>query len=306
LQWAMHQKHSPFVHQSELKHLFKDRFDPLFIGILSLVLGIEIIIRGTISIMLTNRPDPKNPSLVNPYRKANRERSLMTYQAIALLTISLVAIPQTLMGENELNPQLQQYIAARCNEFETISSDRRAILEQLSDFVSKELAAGEEVRLVFICTHNSRRSHISQLWAHAAATHFKIPGVTTFSGGTEATAFNPRAVATLQRAGFGIEKTASQDNPVYLVRLHSGADALECFSKRYDTPPNPTKNFCAVMVCSQADTSCPIVAGEKKRIPIPYEDPKVSDGRDDEAKVYDERCAQIARELLYVFSKVKK
>lgn len=230
----------------------------------------------------------------------------MTYHALALLTISLVAIPQTSLGDNELNPQLQQYIAARYSEFEQISSERKILLEQLSNFISKELAAGEEVRLIFICTHNSRRSHISQLWAHAAATHFGVPRISTFSGGTEATAFNPRAVATLQRAGFGIEKTASQDNPIYSVRLHPEGESLECFSKRYDTPPNPTKNFCAVMVCSQADTSCPIVAGAKKRIPIPYEDPKVSDGREDEAKVYDERCAQIARELLYVFSKVKK
>jgi len=230
----------------------------------------------------------------------------MTYQAMAVLTLSLIAIPQTLKGENDLNPQLQQYIAARCHEFEQISSDRKALLEQLSNFVSKETAAGEEVRLIFICTHNSRRSHISQLWAHAAAKHFDIPRVTTFSGGTEATAFNPRAVAALQRAGFGIEKNAPQDNPIYSVRLHSQGEALECFSKRYDSPPNPTKNFCAVMVCSQADTSCPIVDGAKKRIPIPYDDPKISDGREDEVKVYDERCAQIARELLYVFSKVKK
>lgn len=223
-----------------------------------------------------------------------------------LATLSLTLLVQVSHGDQSLNPQLQQYIDSRCQEFDQISTERKALLEQLSAYVSKELASGNEVKLSFICTHNSRRSHLSHLWAHAAAAHYGIPNVQTFSGGTDATAFNPRAVAALKRAGFSIEKSDETENPIYLVKIAVDDEPQRCFSKRYDAPPNPTKEFGAVMVCSQADTSCPTVAGAKKRIAIPFEDPKIADGRDDETKVYDERCAQIAREILYVFSCVKK
>ncbi len=230
----------------------------------------------------------------------------MIRKLIQLAIMSITLIPQLAYGDQRLNPQLQQYIDARCKEFSQIPADRKALLEQLSTFVSQELAAGHEVKLSFICTHNSRRSHLSHLWAHAAAANYGIPNIQTFSGGTDATAFNPRAVAALKRAGFTIEKEDQTENPVYLVKIAVDAEPQRCFSKRYDAPPNPTQDFGAVMVCSQADTSCPTVAGAKKRIALPFEDPKVSDGREDETQVYDERCAQIARELLYVFSCVKK
>lgn len=221
-------------------------------------------------------------------------------------TLFLFTLPPSLYGEQSLNPTLQQYVDSRCQEFDQISAQRRAILEQLSSYISQEVAAGHEVNLSFICTHNSRRSHFGHLWAHAAATHFKTPNVRTYSGGTEATAFNPRAVAALQRAGFEIQKSDSTNNPVYLVQLSTNDQPQKCFSKKYDAEPNPTKDYGAVLVCSQADTSCPTVTGAKKRFAIPFEDPKVSDGRADETQVYDERCAQIAREILYVFSCVKK
>lgn len=223
-----------------------------------------------------------------------------------LAAISLFILPHSLYGEQPLNPTLQQYVDARCQEFEQISAQRKALLEQLSTYISQEVAAGNEVKLSFICTHNSRRSHFGHLWAHAAATQFKIPNVHTYSGGTEATAFNPRAVAALQRAGFTIQKSDSNNNPVYMVQLSTNDQPQKCFSKKYDAEPNPPKDFGAVLVCSQADASCPNVTGAKKRFAIPFEDPKVSDGRDDEMQVYDERCAQIAREMLYVFSCVKK
>ena len=47
-----------------------------------------------------------------------------------------------------------------------------------------------------------------------------------------------------------------------------------------------------------------MVLGAAERIAITYEDPKAFDGTDREAEAYDERCRQIAREMLYVFSLV--
>ena len=56
------------------------------------------------------------------------------------------------------------------------------------------------------------------------------------------------------------------------------------------------------MTCSQADRGCPIVYGSAARFSTPYVDPKVSDGTPEEVGTYDERCAEIARDMLYVMS----
>jgi hypothetical protein len=132
-----------------------------------------------------------------------------------------------------------------------------------------------------------------------------VDGVETYSGGTEATAFNPRAVAALQRAGFRIETSEPEaENPRYTVSITENGPTLEAFSKRYMDPPNPTAGFAAIMTCSDADEACPFVRGADFRIAVPYVDPKVSDGTPEEAATYDERSRQIATEMLYVFSRV--
>ncbi|HQV32285.1 MAG TPA: protein-tyrosine-phosphatase [Calditrichia bacterium] len=189
-------------------------------------------------------------------------------------------------------------------ETNTIPEIRKTELKQLAGFIERQLQDKKIPQLIFICTHNSRRSHLSQIWAHAAAYFYGIPEVTTFSGGTEATAFNYRAVAAVGNAGFQIEKTTDGDNPVYLVRYAADAHPLKCFSKKYSDPFNPQDNFCAIMTCSDADEACPIVFGAAERITIRYNDPKAFDDTEQETEKYDERCRQIAREMLFAFSQI--
>lgn len=190
--------------------------------------------------------------------------------------------------------------------FDAIPGDRKTRLAEIAAFVQSRRAAGETASLTFICTHNSRRSHLAQIWAQTAASVYGVDGVETFSGGTEATAFNPRAVAAAQRAGFLVEvPEGAADNPLYRVRFATDAEPMECFSKVFDEAPNPREDFAAVMTCSDADAACPLVPGAAERIAIPYVDPKAADGTDAEAATYDERCLQIATEMLYAFSLVE-
>ena len=214
------------------------------------------------------------------------------------VTALLAAAPES----STMSAPLKTYITARTAEFDKIPADRRQQLAPLTDYVRENSRAGKPVRLTFICTHNSRRSHLSQVWARTAAAHYGIPSVETFSGGTEATAFNPRAVAALRRAGFEIPEVLEAGNPRYEVRIHPEGEPMVCFSKVYDQTPNPKSDFAAVMTCTQADKACPLVAGAAARIAIPYEDPKAFDNTPEEERMYDERTAQIARELLFVFS----
>lgn len=209
----------------------------------------------------------------------------------------------TMEHKTDFYPALQQYIAAEIlPAMAEISAERQEVLREIASYIQEEAEAGQPIQLVFICTHNSRRSHFGQIWAAAAAAYYGVPGVHTYSGGTEATAFNPRAVAAVQRAGFQVENPGG-NNPRYQVRFAADSPTLECFSKVYDDPANPRHSFAAIMTCAEADQACPIVPGAALRMPTPYVDPKEADDTPQEAARYDERCRQIGAELFYVFSK---
>ena len=188
--------------------------------------------------------------------------------------------------------------------FDEIPSGRKKLLREVADFISQELEENGTVKLNFICTHNSRRSHLAQIWKQTAAAYNNIDGVETFSGGTEATAFNPRAVAAVERAGFKVENPGGE-NPMYRIRFDENSEPMTCISKTFDDPANPSKDFAAIMTCSDADENCPFVPGTKFRASITYRDPKESDGTDREKETYDERCRQIGTEMFYMMHQVQ-
>jgi arsenate reductase len=207
---------------------------------------------------------------------------------------------------SRLYPEIESYVSKRSQEFDQISDERKAELQQLAVYVAERVAKGQDAKLTFVCTHNSRRSHLTQIWTQIAATHYGINHVQTFSGGTEVTACNPRTVAALKRCGLRFSiKEESSSNPHYAAAFSDLEPPLICFSKVFNKAPNPSSGYCAVMTCSHADQSCPVAIGCDLRLPIRYEDPKVSDDTPQEAATYDERCAQIAREMLYAMSMVK-
>lgn len=203
-----------------------------------------------------------------------------------------------------LYPELEAYVAGVMRELDQIPAERQLSIDRLAGFIAARAAAGQPAKLTFICTHNSRRSQLAQVWAWAAAAFFGVPGVETYSGGTEASAFNPRAVAALVRSGLRVELRGEGQNPVYAVRFAAGAPPLACFSKVYDHTSNPARGYCAVMTCSSADAACPIVRGSAERISLPYDDPGSSDGTGFETTAYDDCCRQTALEMLAVLSRV--
>lgn len=201
-------------------------------------------------------------------------------------------------------PELLNTIERLESEFDQITGERKGQLRELSSFITHKLQQSQVVPLIFICTHNSRRSHISQIWCSAAAHYYQVPAVESYSGGTEATAFNERAVKALSHVGFRITRNNDSANPLYEVSFSKDAAPLPAFSKRYDHEANPKSDFAAVMTCTHADENCPIVIGMEKRIALPFDDPKDFDGTDLEESKYLERVNQIGREMLYAFSQV--
>jgi arsenate reductase len=205
-----------------------------------------------------------------------------------------------------LLPELQATTDRLIPGFDQIPSERKIVLRQLTDFIEKRVLSHEPVYLNFICTHNSRRSHLSQLWAQAAAHYYGLPDVNCYSGGTEATAFNPRAVKAMQNAGFRISTFKDGENPTYKVTFAAHAEPVTAFSKKYDDPFNHNKDFAAVMTCAHADENCPLVLGASGRIALTYDDPKDFDNTTQEMEKYKERVEQIGTEILYAFSHVKR
>ena len=193
----------------------------------------------------------------------------------------------------------------RSIDFKRVSSERKKVLQPLIDFIQVKNNRQEQLRLNFICTHNSRRSHLAQIWAQTAAYFYGINNTYCYSGGTEATALFPMVVDTLKEVGFKIESLAGTNNPIYAIKFSDNEHAIIGFSKTYDDLFNPQSRFAAIMTCSQADAGCPFVAGTEKRIAITYEDPKEFDATPQQAEKYQERNIQIATEMLYVFSQIK-
>ena len=186
-----------------------------------------------------------------------------------------------------------------------VSDERKLILQPLIDYMQKCKAANQAIRLNFICTHNSRRSHLSQIWAQTMAHYFGIDKLSCYSSGTEATALFPQVIETLQGVGFGITKMSDTVNPVYAIKFDKNEPPIIGFSKTIDSPFNPQSEFAAIMTCSQADQGCPFIAGASQRIPVQYEDPKVFDQTPQMAEMYKARSRQIATEFYYVFNQLK-
>lgn len=199
-------------------------------------------------------------------------------------------------------------IKQKCTDLSkiSISKERQEILQPLVDYIQTKVANNQEVRLHFICTHNSRRSHLAQVWSQTMAFQFNIKNVFCYSGGTETSALFPKIVDTLKNQGFEIQQISSQSNPIYCIKFNKNESGIIGFSKLYLDAFNPQSEFAAILTCSQADEGCPFILGAEKRIPITFDDPKEFDNSPMQSQKYEERSIQIAVEMYYVFSKIKK
>lgn len=186
-----------------------------------------------------------------------------------------------------------------------ISDKRKRVLSKIIDQIVAERKAQKKVRLNFICTHNSRRSQLGQVWAHYAVQYFKLKRIKSYSGGTEITAMHPNTVKTLQDVGFMFKLLEfNHENPVYEVSFKNMRKPIISFSKIYDDPANK-KPFIAITTCSSAHENCPFIPHALARIHVPYIDPKIADNTTEMCEKYLETNKQIAAEMYFVFEQVQ-
>lgn len=202
-----------------------------------------------------------------------------------------------------MNTKLTHFSEEIILQFDQIPADRKLVLDRLTTYIHGNQNSGKESLLMFICTHNSRRSHFGQILCALAADFYQVQGIKTFSAGTEVTAFHPNAIAALRSIGMEIQTTNNSSNPHYVVSWNS-THSLDAYSKLIDDEGNPKEHFAAIMTCTHAEQNCPFVVGADFRIGLSYDDPKAFDGTGKESEMYLARVHQIAREIFYVFSRL--
>lgn len=186
-----------------------------------------------------------------------------------------------------------------------IPNQRKTELDQLAELIVSEYDEYGEVDIVIICTQNSRRSQLGQLWIKSLAQNYNLDFLKAYSGGTEITSFNPKMVKALSAYGFSIEKLNDIENPGYLITQSEDDQSTDMmFSKLYDDEFNPEYDFIALIVCSDADEACPIIEDCSHRVVLPYSDPKSFDGTPEEEKEYIKTIEEIGREMIYLVKKV--
>ena len=190
-------------------------------------------------------------------------------------------------------------------QFNVISKNRKNTLENIDNYITLKQKENKPIHLVYICTHNSRRSQFGQIWSRVAADYYQIKNINTYSGGTEATSFNMNAIQSLHRLGFEINPKNDSLNTIYEVYYDSVKTPINCFSKLYNHSANPNSNFAAIMTCSDAEENCPFIPEADIRLLTTYSDPKEFDYTSLQDIKYDERCKEIALETFYVFSLIK-
>lgn len=225
---------------------------------------------------------------------------------IALFFTSIFVFSFKSKEKAAFNSKLSTYCAVLPNQFNQIPEARKSELKEIANFILEQKKQHLPSNLLFVCTSNSRRSHMAQVWAQIASYYYGIDSVFTFSGGTEQTRVNSNAIEAFQRTGIEIYSNNQGDNPLRYVRIGDKWNPWVIFSKKYTDATNPKTNFAAIMVCAEADKACPFVEGADLRIGLPYQDPKEFDNSPLKAAKYDERCKQIATEMFFVMDIVSK
>ena len=187
-----------------------------------------------------------------------------------------------------------------------LSKKRESLLIEIADTIAEAYLDRQKIKINFICTHNSRRSQLAQVWAFFAINYFQLSNIFSLSGGTEVTKFHRNAVKVLQYAGFEFDlDNFSHQNPKYLVSFKGCKTPLRVFSKIFEDPINEFP-YIAITTCNNAHESCPFIPDAIHRLHLPYSDPKIFDNTHKTREKYLETSNLIAGEIYFIFEEINR
>jgi protein-tyrosine-phosphatase len=186
-------------------------------------------------------------------------------------------------------PEFSQYVTKQRRQLGRIAGVHATSIAVVAQHIVRNLEARGQLTLVFGCTHNSRRSILSEVWAHVALAGVH-PRLRALSAGSDPQGVAPGTLGALARAGF----TISADEQRGWVAT-AGDLRLALRSKRFADLELSDVGFGLVVNCSVLDESCPTVPGSFFRTPLIFDDPRAADGTLSADAAYDRCCAEIAR-----------
>jgi arsenate reductase len=120
--------------------------------------------------------------------------------------------------------------------------------------------AGERIRVLFLCTHNSARSQMAEgLLRGLAGGRFE-----SFSAGTEATRVRPEAIEVMREIGVDISGQKSEILDKYL-------------GEPFDY---------VITVCDDANETCPVFPGARERLHWSLPDPSAVTGEGERIEAF--------------------
>ena len=185
----------------------------------------------------------------------------------------------------------------------TIPDRRKKSLKVILEAIKKNKNLNLPSKLNFICTHNSRRSQLCQIWSETIFNYYGFDRIHSFSGGTEVTSINKRIIKVLVESGFSIKQNNHLINPEYSVN-YGQLKEIKLISKLYNDIQNPSYNFIAIMNCSSAEENCPFIEGASERISLHFDDPGEFDGSSFENEKYQQTNIDIASSIKYMCTNI--
>jgi hypothetical protein len=230
----------------------------------------------------------------------------MKIKILPILFGFLIAYSCVNRDPGPFNPDLMSYCSSLPDEFINVPDSTEEKLKEAGTYIINRLNNGQVTSISFVCEHNSRKSHLGQIWTLMATQYYQLDNVKCYSGGTTPTYVNLRIIKALENTGFKIsEKGIAGKGPLYYLDYGKSSRGFEIFSKRYDHPMNPDTNYLAISLCYNPEECCPISFGADKQLTIPYEDLQTYDNTSLESAKYDEQCRSVARDMFYMMDFVK-
>ena len=207
---------------------------------------------------------------------------------------------------NALYPILNEYVRDFPQEFRKIPEERRYRLNEIVYFLEDQHKHKAPWQITFISTNEASISQMAQAWSKAASYYFGFVNFESYSGGLKPERISTETIISLEKAGFIVYKSDVNDMEVYRIKYSYNLEPVVAFPKKIDHRKNPGDNFAAVIVDENADLNITNVKGTYNRLFLRYDDPIGFKGSEMEEDRFNQTCKQIAVEMFYVFSQLKK
>ncbi len=215
---------------------------------------------------------------------------------IILLIIVMLSIQLSYGQQIRFNDELDQFCKSSIKEFSSISTERKALLED----VAKQLSRKHHI--LFTCQTNSRRTLLLQVWAQTAFYYYNI-NRSSFSIGDSISNIYQGVVDILKESGFSYIELVNDAPKGYIISI-SKKYPKNIIVPKIDLGAVDTSKVIVVNICDNGERS--VLTAKTIHSNLPYKSPMSFEKTPDEKQKYFVLNKQISIEMLYLAERVKE